>query len=90
MTENTDIIDNQETPERIPVRSLRPSELLEMKMLTMEAKSHLEYVTGGLKTFNLDERFNPERFDVTGRFCDIIINFCKEELKKSDTKKRKK
>jgi hypothetical protein len=87
-----DIAENPENPAAIPQRSLRPAELVELKILARTGKESLGAVYAGLATFNLEERFEDTalRFDDLGIILDDIIKYCSDELKKADLPKRKK
>jgi hypothetical protein len=87
-----DLTANEEKPGAVPNRPLRQSELVELKILARTAKEGLSTFYRGLQTWNLAEQFDStdERVDNTGRLCDEVINFCKEELRKSDLPKKRK
>ena len=87
-----DLTDNQENPAAIPNRSLRASELVELKILARDAKEHLSSLWGGLESWNAADKFETTqiRIDDTGDLCDEIIKYCTEELKKTDLPRRKK
>ena len=87
-----DLTANEEKLGAVPNRPLRQSELVELKILARTAKEGLSTFYRGLQTWNLAEQFDStdERVDNTGRLCDEVINFCKEELRKSDLPKKRK
>ena len=91
MSENEDITTNEETPGAIPIRPLRPSELLELKFLARDTKLQLSGLMGVIKTANLTDAFPQTelRLDDVGFLCDDIIRYCKEQLVKSDLPKSK-
>jgi hypothetical protein len=86
-----DLTENPENPAAIPIRPLRASELVELKILARDAKEHLSALWGGLESWNAADKFDEAqiRIDDTGWFCDEIIKYCTEELKKTDLPKRK-
>ena len=86
-----DLTENLENPAAIPNRSLRASELVELKILARDAKEHLSALWGGLESWNAVDKFDQARLriDDTGSLCDEIISYCIEELKKIDLPKRK-
>jgi hypothetical protein len=45
-----DLTENPENPAAIPNRSLRASELVELKILARDAKEHLSALWGGLES----------------------------------------
>ena len=86
-----DLIENPENPAAIPNRSLRASELVELKILARDAKEHLSALWGGLGSWNAADKFDEAqlRIDDTGWLCDEIVKYCTEELKKTDLPRRK-
>ena len=87
-----DLTDNPENPAAIPNRSLRASELVELKILARDAKEHFSALWGGLESWNAADKFETTqiRIDDTGDLCDEIKKYCTEELKKTDLPRRKK
>ena len=86
-----DLTENSENPAAIPNRSLRASELVELKILARDAKEHLSALWGGLGSWNAADKFDEAqlRIDDTGWLCDEIVKYCTEELKKTDLPRRK-
>jgi hypothetical protein len=86
-----DITDNTDNPAVIPKRKLRDAELVEMKILAREAKESLSAFYGGLQSFGITDRFKwpGDRCDDAGKLLDDVINFCSEELKKPEVKRKK-
>ena len=91
MTEQTDIAENPENPAVIPQRPLRPSELVELKILARDTKSYLSGLFAGMESWNVTEHFEeaPIRLSDTASLCDEIMKYCSEELKKTDIKRSK-
>ena len=91
-TENADLIEeNENNPGAIPERPLRPSELLILRHQAIQTKREWEALAGQLATYNLRD-MEPEAdgiMDDAGKFCDQVIRYCSEELKKQDLPKRK-
>jgi hypothetical protein len=104
MLENQDIAENPEDPAVIPDRPLRPSEILELKIITRETKDRLSWLMGTLKTANFQKRLptdegmtyeiGPDEIEEVlndcGSLCDKITEYCRDELKKLDEGKKKK
>jgi hypothetical protein len=74
----------------IPSRSPSMSELVELKIMCHDAKSHLEYVYGAIQTLNMGDGFEnaDEIMDDAGRLIDAIQEYCQRSLKRMDSKKR--
>jgi hypothetical protein len=87
-----DITENEENPAIVPQRSLRASELVELKILARDAKEHLSALWAGLESWGADQKFETTqiRIDDTGDLCDEITKYCTDELKKIDLPKKKK
>jgi len=86
-----DLTENPDNPAAVPHRTLRASELVELKILARSAKENLSALWAGLESWNAADKFETTqiRIDDTGDLCDEIIKYCTEELKKVDLPKRR-
>jgi hypothetical protein len=87
-----DIAENPDNPAVVPPRALRPSELVELKILARTAKESVSALYASLESWDVVEVFDDvqSRVDDTGRLCDEIVEHCSEELRKIDLPKKKK
>ncbi|MDD2246401.1 MAG: hypothetical protein PHC39_04885 [Proteiniphilum sp.] len=89
MTEQTDIIENQENSAAIPIRPLRPQELVELKIMARVTKEQASALMGFLRTHNREFEAREDTLDDVGFLCDEIIEWCSDELKKDERRKRR-
>lgn len=90
------VIENEENPGVIPPRPMRVTELVELKLMTRDAKNQISGLLASLKSWNcLDKISKPEIvpediFDDMGFLCDDILAFAQDGINKAELPTKRK